>query len=529
MRGFYDGISKLPVGLDAFFPAEDGRQDLLHEQDFGLKEHLPALRAARRSAKTKLLAAYLDLFLGEYGRARKTTGILAKASPKEYWPNFLHAMSLWLLGDKLRTRALLPEALDAADRAIAADPASFYPYALRGGLRREIEDVPGALADAERALRLRPGFVWSRVERLELLGGEGRYREALKDANLLLRRYPNEAWAWAQRARLKGLSGRYAAALEDFEKAVALEPRNGPMLAWRCEAQRRLGRYREAEAGLARAIALDPRFRLSYQWRGRIRLLLGRFAEAVKDFDRTLALEPRERLVGAWRGEAYWKLGEHRRAAEDFEEIFPAGPGALWNARLRAGKTQESFYMLDAAGGSRREAYRADLAAGAAAAPRCAWARAFRGRALLDDDKPEAALTELDAALVLEPKNGYALSWRGETLRRLARLEESLETLDRAATLARGVSGRWAWARLGLVLSELGRDAEAVVAFERSLPPGDQRFACAWIWKAEALRRLGRGMEALTAGRRAFALDPKCEEVEAWLARYGGSRAPTPA
>lgn len=520
----------MPVGLDAFFPPEDGRQDLIHEQDFGLKAHAPALRAARRAAgKSALLGAYLDLFLGEYGRARKTTERLAKASPKEYWPNFLHAMSLWLLGDRLRTRALLPEALEAADKAVAADPKAFYPYVLRGGLRREIEDVPGALADAERALKIRPDFVWSRVERLELLGGEGDYRAAMKDANLLLRRYPREAWAWAQRARLKGLSGRYAQALEDFEKAVALEPKNGPMLAWRSETQRRLGRYREAEAGLDRAITLDPRYRLAYQWRGRIRLLRGRCEEAVKDFDRTLALEPRERLVGAWRGEAWWKLGKHRRAAEDFEQMLPAGPAGLWNARLRAAQTQETFYMLDSIGGRRLEAFRADLEDGAAKAPFCPWARAFRGRGLLDDGRVEEGLSELDAALALDGKNGYALSWRGEGLRRLGRREEALAALDRAAVLARGVSGLWAWARLGLVLSELGRDAEAVVAFERALKPGDQRFACAWIWKAEALRRQGRGKDALAAGRRAFALDPKCGEVKEWLGRYGGRRVLTPA
>lgn len=525
------GAGPLP-GLDAFFPAEDGRQDLEHAQDFGLAAFRPALLDARRRARgaglpapeRDLLLGYLDLFLGEYARARAALS-RAAAARGGHGPHLLHALSLWLLGDQRRTRELLPEALAAADAAVAADPRPFHSYPLRGGLRREAEDVEGAVADARRALKRRPAFVWSRVEYLELIAGEGRYREAVRQADALLRRFPRASWAWAQRGRLHGLRGDAAKALADFEKALALAPRDGAVTAWRAEALRRLGRHAQAAAGFGRAIALDPAYRLARQWRGRQRLLLGRPKEALADLEAALALEPRDRLMTGWRGQAQWLLGRHRKAAEDFEEAFPAPAATLWNARLKAGETQESYYLLDAVGGKRLAAFRADVEAGAAAAPRCPWAQAFLGRCLVEQERLGPALAALDAALALDPRHGYALSWKGEALRRCGRLEEALSALDRAAVLARGAAGRWAWARLGQVLGVLGRDAEAVAAFERALPPGDQRFASAWFWKAQALSRLGRGEAALDAAARARRLDPHIPGLDAWLRRHAGRKA----
>lgn len=525
--------SNLPVGLEVFFPAADGRQDLMYEQDFRLDSHHPAFLAARKAALAsqlspldkQLLAGYLDLFLGEYGRATETLAAVAAARPGAYWPSFLHATAIWLFGDKRRTRDMLPEALAAVEKAVAADPKALYPYVVRAGIRRELEDVPGRLADADRVLKISPRFVWARTERLEVLGETGHYRLALKEANHLIARFPAEAWSWGQRARLRGISGYYEMALADFRKAEALDPSSGPLIAWKAEALRRLGRYDEALSELDRAIVLDPGYRLSHEWRGRIHLLLGDYRKAISDFDRTLRLESREMLARAWRGEAWWKMGDARRAALDYEEILPAQPGALWNARLKRGGTQASYFMLDGVGGKRVKAFHEDLNTGVSAAPRDAWAWAFRGRCRADAGRLDEAVADLDRALSLDPDHGYALAWRGETLRRLGRLDGALSDLSLAPVKASGIVARWAWARLGRVLAELGRHQEAVVAFEKALSPRDQRFAVVFVWRGESLWALGRHDEARAGFRQAFVLDGKCHEAERWLRRVGGRRA----
>lgn len=525
--------TKLPAGLEVFFPATDGRQDLMYVQDFGLTPHRPAFVKARKAVLAsalpaldkQLLAGYLDLFIGEYDRATTALAHVAEARPGAYWPNFLHAAAIWLLGDERRTRDLLPEALVAVEKAVKADPKAMYPYVVRAGIRRELEDVPGRLADADRVLKMDPKFVWARTERLEVLGETGHYKAALKEANHLIKRFPDQAWSWGQRGRLRGISGYYELALQDFTKAESLDPKCGPLVAWKAEALRRLGRYPEALKELTRAIAIDGGYRLAHEWRGRIHLLLGDYKKAIADFDRTLKIESREMLAQAWRGESWWKAGDAKKAAADYEEVFPAQPGALWNARLKGSQTQEAYFMLDSVGGKRLKAFREDLDAGVKAAPRDPWALAFRGRCLLEDNRVEAGLADLDKALKLDPSNGYALSWRGEALRRLGRLDEAIAVLDVAAVKAKGVTARWAWARLGRALAEAGRHEEAVIAFDHAVAVRDQRFALAHVWRAESLWALGRSEESREAFRSAFVLDGKCHEAEEGLRRFGGRRA----
>lgn len=508
----------LPKGLEVFFPASDGRQDLIYEQDFGLERDLPAFRRARRalaaarlpSGLSELLCGYTDLFTGDYARAEKSLAAAAAAFPGDYWPRFLHAAALWLQGDKLRTRDLLPDALEVIDRAIALDPRQKYAYVIRAGLKREMEDVPGRLKDAETVIKLDPRFVWARTERAEVLGETGRYAPAKAEVDALIRRFPKEAWSWAQRARLNGISGKYEAALADFDKAAELDPRCGPLIAWRAETKRRLGRYQDALDDLDRAVDLDPGYRGAWAWRGRIKLLLGRTREAVRDFDRCLKLEPREMLARAWRAQAYFLLGDAERCAREYQELHPAGPHGNWNRRLGEGQTQETTFMLDAKPGSRLTALFDDLAAARAARPGDAWVWAFSGRCRVDGGQVREGLAELTRALELDPRNDYARAWRGETVRRMGAPKKALEDLTAAG------GERWARVWRAQALADLGRPAEALAEFDAALDTPEQRFAPAHVARGETLWKLGRRAEAAEAFRRAFRLDGKCHEAEAW-------------
>lgn len=521
---------ELPKDLSVFFPHDDGRQDLMYEQDFGLKPFEPlyaeardiVLRADIPPAERVLLAGYLDLFLGEYQRAAETLGAHRSSSPSGYWPHFLHACALWLHADKLRSREQLPEALEAVEKAIAEDPAQRDAYVVRAGLRRELEDVPGRLADAERVIAMDPKFVWARTEKAEVLGETGHYRLALKEVNALLRRFPAQAWAWAQRGRLRGITGYYKLALDDFEKAAALDGRCGPLLAWRGETKRRLGRYPEALEDLDLAISLDPGYRLAHAWRGRIRLLLGEARKAVEDFDEALHLEPREMLAQAWRGEAWWKLKDYSRAAQDFDAVYPAEPEGLWNARLKTGQTQENYFMLDSSGGARSKAFWSDLyQASRGGDP---WALAFFGRCLVAAGRVEEGLRWLTRALQKDPALAYAYAWRGEGARRMgasARARADLETATRL-----NPSHLWSWAWLGKTLADRAEHESALAAYEKALSSLEQRYALVHVWRGESLWALGRFDEATSSFSRAFVLDGKCKPALSWMKRLNRRHGP---
>lgn len=517
------GKFSLPNDLSVFFPTEDGRQDLMYIQDFGLAPHAPVYEKARHAvlaakipaSQRVLLAGYLDLFLGEYERAAVALKPLCDESPNEYWPHFLHAAAIWLLGDQRRTRDYLPSALTAIEKAVAVDSKQMYAYVIRAGLRRELEDVPGRLEDTERVIKMAPRFVWARTEKAEVLGETGHYRLALKEINSLIKRFPNAAWTWAQRGRLRGISGFYKLALADFEKAVELDATCGPMVAWRGETHRRLGHFTEAVADFDRSIELDPGYRLAHAWRGRVRLLIGDYAGAVKDFNATLKIEPREMLAQTWRGEAWWKSGDYRRAAEDFEAVYPAEPQGFWNARLKTNETQENYFMLDAEGGKRQEHFWADLEAGVRSNDTWAWA--FLGRCKVGAGRIEDGMRDLTHALQINPANAYALAWRGEGARRLGAFGRALTDLE--ASLKLNPDNRWAQAWKAQVLVSTDKSEEGLRCFERALDTPEQRYALAHVWHGEALWNMGREQAAIVALRRAFVLDGKCKQAKAWMTR----------
>jgi tetratricopeptide (TPR) repeat protein len=335
-----------PVDFFAiFFPADDGRQDLVNWLTIRgnlLDPHLKAFARARaalaaalggesREGEGAALLAYCDLFLGDYDRAVLGMERAAGTAPSSFGLHFLRAVSLWLKGVKDRSREFMPDALAEVNEALRHDDRNVYAYYVRVGLRRELEDVAGRLADARTMVKLRPDFVWASVEIAETLGETNHYREALREFNRLIKRYPDQAWGWAQRGRLRGIYGYHRSAVEDFDEAIRLDPACGPIYAWRGEAWRRVGDYVRAFADFDAAIRVDPSYRLANQWRGRLSLILGRYEKAIEDFDRVLRLEPREQLAAAWRAEALWKLGRAREAVEGFDALHPAEPKNAWN------------------------------------------------------------------------------------------------------------------------------------------------------------------------------------------------------
>jgi tetratricopeptide (TPR) repeat protein len=529
------GVSRrIPVDLyDIYFPQDDGRQDLVNWIEIRRRLLAPyrrSLLAVRARVRRRLgrcvepeaaaVIAYFDLLLEDFEAAAV---VLDRATGSDPAPtpaiDFLHALSLWLLSARARSRESMPRALFLIDRSIRRDCENVYAYYIRAGLRRELEDVSGRLADAEKILQLRPHFVWAAVEKAETLAETRRFSEALDILNDLLRRYPRSAWAWAQRGRLFGLYGRRLEAATDFDRAVRCDRHCGPLYAWRGELLRRGGDFKGALAQFSRSIRLDPSYRLGFQWRGRVSLLLGRYQSALADLKRALALEPREDLARAWMAEAYWKMGRCREATRLFDMLHPAEPRATWNRVLSEGQAQELRYDLGALPDADRrdvEFWR-DLDEVVSKRPRDAWARAFRGRCRVSDGRLPEALEDLTRALLLDRSLAYAYRWRAECLRRLGAPLRAEIDLDRCLEIA--PDDHWAAAHRGLLRSARGDASAALRDFDRSLVRDDFRFAVIHLWRSQCLKGAGREAEAVAAADKSFVLDGKQPEIVSWRAR----------
>lgn len=204
-------------------------------------------------------------------------------------------------------------AYDAVVRSLAKNT---LPYLARGNAYLVTGQAEQALADYERALRLKPG-----VPEITALKGE-----ALT------------------------MLGRHADALQAFDAALAARPNDAEMLGGRAIVRIAMGLIEEADA----------------DWRRQLQLLQGRPSAcacvALRMADYGTALPHLEQALVKEPGDPYWllyRLAAQRRQGEPFDATnvpaLDAWPGPL--LALHAGRTSEAEVLrLASTDGRRAEA-----------------------------------------------------------------------------------------------------------------------------------------------------------------------------
>jgi Flp pilus assembly protein TadD len=153
------------------------------------------------------------------------------------------------------------------------------------------------------------------------------------------------------------------------------------------------------------------------------------------------------------------RLGDPAGALMVFDRLLtltpddPVGQVNRGNALNRLGRAAEALAGFDRA---------------IALSPRMAVAHSNRAQTLNTLDRFDEALAGADRALALDP--GLANAWRhrGMALFRLERLDAALESFREAARLTSGPQAAEPLAEVGMVLAELGRDDEALAAYDRA-------------------------------------------------------------
>ena len=151
----------------------------------------------------------------------------------------------------------------------------------------------------------------------------------------------------------------------------------------------------------------------------------------------------------------------------------------------------------------------AQLAAALAADPAHASSRQAYVALLLEQQRVDAARRLLQEALAIDAAQpAFALTLaRIHTAQRDYRA--AIEVLDRAGTHEQNPGFQ---AMRGAVLQRLGRDAEAIEAFQGAIRGGPQP-ATTWVNLAISLETAGRKAEALAAYRKALAAGPLAAEA----------------
>jgi tetratricopeptide (TPR) repeat protein/MoaA/NifB/PqqE/SkfB family radical SAM enzyme len=222
------------------------------------------------------------------------------------------------LGEAYRAGGRPQEAAAALDRALTLDPRYDNAYAWRATLRLSSGDAGGALADLDRALKLRPtARAWH--DRARALRALGRVPESLDSLERAVRLNAELGWA----------GPRSEAAADALTEIRALDRGQDPRLAeWEGETLLRLGRPAEALAALK-----DASTAWALAWRGEARLALeGLTAAAAQDITDAARRDPRWAKARALAAEAAFRTGDRAKALTHASAAVKANP---FSARLR--------------------------------------------------------------------------------------------------------------------------------------------------------------------------------------------------
>jgi len=158
-----------------------------------------------------------------------------------------------------------------------------------------------------------------------------------------------------------------------------------------------LGDYADADTWLTRSLERDPKDAQGWYYLGRAKYNENRLEEAIRAFERCLEIEPKN-------VKAEDNLGLSLEGLGRIEEAFTAYRNAIaWQAKLL---NQDSAPFIEL------------------------------GRLLLEQDRPEEAISYLAKAGEIGPQDFRAHEYLGKTYSRLNKLQEAQSELEKAVTLA---------------------------------------------------------------------------------------------
>jgi serine/threonine protein kinase/Tfp pilus assembly protein PilF len=231
----------------------------------------------------------------------------------------------------------LGRAIELLHKAIALDPAAIGAVLSRCQAYRDLGDDEAMLADAERAVAMRPHWSWGHGYKGQALLFLKRPREAIGPCDRAVELDPGNAVWWLNRAMVKNDLGAYKAALADVSKAIELDATDARFLAVRARAYAGLGQIELALRDCAQALRERPRDVELLKERALHWFNSGRYEEAIADYTSVVQVEPEYAgIAGVYgnRAVCYILLKLYDRAVLDLSrciELDPRNAKALRN------------------------------------------------------------------------------------------------------------------------------------------------------------------------------------------------------
>lgn len=424
-----------------------------------------------------------------YDDALAAAGQALAIEPHDVWS---HSARITILRDARR----FEEAEEAVAEALAVHPDE--PRILTGHawLRREQDDLPGALAVIDKAVRGELPDSWALRSRVSLLQSAKRYEDAEKAALEALALQPHDLGLHREYVWVLYRQGRPDEAVAAAQDTARANPMSVEAQRTLVEMLRLARRYPEAEAAVAEALERHPvsaELHLEKAW-----LASSRDDEeaAILAAEQALVIDPASPDALDARASFLNYANRFAEAEEAANTALrrDAGTAAvhlqLGNALFEQGRTEEGIEAIRAGLGR----FPNDLSLRRSLVSLLRQARRY-------DESAVAA----EAALAKHPDDAYLLTDLAWNLSERDRADEALATVERALEVA--PSSSWALRSRVRFLSDLKRYDEAMEAVEaaKAKLPDSADLATEQGW---LLHRQRRYDEAVQAGRRAVRAAP---------------------
>lgn len=201
-------------------------------------------------------------------------------------------------------------------------------YYQRGRAHAGLGHTNDAIMDWQRALDLEPENPRSNIILSNLLRERREFVKALAAAQEAVRLNPGYYEAYYQRGNIYSQRNQPEKAIEDYTEAIHLNPRFAMAYTNRGNIRQMMGDYSGAVADYNEALRLNPRTPNVYNNRGNARGALGDFDGALDDFDEALSLMPDYQYAYYNRAEILEKKGDLkslREALADYQRYLGFG------------------------------------------------------------------------------------------------------------------------------------------------------------------------------------------------------------
>jgi len=366
------------------------------------------------------------------------------------------------------------EADEALDKALKADPKSYYAYAIKARSALNQDQLNLAEENALTALKLNADSGLARYYLAKVRDKQGRSKEALDLFRQCEKKWPRDAQVQDYIGLMLFDLERYGESIPAFDKALQFNPRLTDAQLDRALSELRLERWQAAATDASAVIKAEPDRATPYIRRAYAYWKLGRDHEAKDDYDKAVQLNPNSHLALEERGDFLRHQHDYDAAQKDAEASL-ALPKPTADTYVLAGQVAEGLRNYAKAEDHYNSALKMDNAN--------PWLYENRAWARLYQEKWAGALDDCNELIRRVPNRAEAYYCRAEVHVAMKEAEKSLPDLNQALKLKKTY-----WAALyerARTYHDLARTGLAIADFT-ALINADYRTAEAFYYRAAA-------------------------------------------